>query len=326
MTSSFGSVLITGGSGFLGRALVRRLLETDASQRICVFSRGEHAQADMREELGNDSRMRFFIGDVRDYSRLKRAMSGVSLVIHAAALKRIEVGHYNPTEMIRTNVDGTVNAVEAAQDAGVAKFLFISSDKAFQPVSAYGQSKALAESAVLAANAGAGGKTKFAACRYGNVWLSTGSVVPKWLEAIKTHVMPTMTHPDCTRFFMTCHEAVSLVLDTASVMTGGELAIPDLPAYRLGTLAMAMGINPTVTGLPKWEKQHEGMGPDHDSAGARRMTVEELRVHLAEVMPRPALAPPRTAIDIARQIEELSCELIGKVSCGHETGSRMIAA
>lgn len=324
----FGSVLITGGSGFLGRALVRRLLETRASHRICVFSRGEHAQAAMREEFKtlHDNSIRWFIGDVRDHGRLKRAMTGVDLVIHAAALKRVEVGHYNPTEMVRTNVDGTINAVEAAQDAGVAKFLFISSDKAYQPVSAYGQSKAIAESVVLAANAGAGGKTKFSACRYGNVYFSTGSVVPKWVECIRSGATPTMTHPDCTRFFMTCHEAVSLVLDTANVMTGGELAIPDLPAYRLGTLAQAMGINPTVTGLPKWEKQHEGMGPDHNSADARRMTVEELRVHLAEVTPRPALAPPRTAIDIARQIEALSCELIGKVSCGHETEARMIAA
>jgi FlaA1/EpsC-like NDP-sugar epimerase len=308
-------VLITGGSGFLGRALARRLLETDASHRICIFSRGEHAQASMREEFGNDGRLRWFIGDVRDRSRLARAFDSVSLVIHAAALKRIEVGAYNPLEMVRTNVDGTVNVIEAAQDAGVGKVLFVSSDKAYQPISAYGQSKALAEALVLAAQhtvreCG----PRFGAVRYGNVWCSTGSVVPKWREIAANGGRLAITNPDCTRFFMRASEAVDLVLNTAANMRGGELTIPDLPAYRLGDLAEAMGLDGEITGLPKWEKLHEKMGPGHSSELARRMPVEELRAALAEEY----LEPVRDARSIARLIEALSCELIGVLR--HERG------
>ena len=310
-----GSVLITGGSGYLGRALARRLLETDASHRICIFSRGEHAQASMREEFGDDSRLRWFIGDVRERSRLVRAFDSVSLVIHAAALKRIEVGAYNPLEMVRTNVDGTVNVIEAAQDAGVGKVLFVSSDKAYQPVSAYGQSKALAEALVLAVQhtvreCG----PKFGAVRYGNVWCSTGSVVPKWREIAANGGRLAITNPDCTRFFMRASEAVDLVLDTAANMRGGELAISDLPAYRLGDLAEAMGLDGEITGLPKWEKLHEKMGPGHSSELARRMSVEELRAALAEEYPEPV----HDARSIARQIEKMAVELI--IVLRHERG------
>jgi UDP-N-acetylglucosamine 4,6-dehydratase/5-epimerase len=300
-----GSILITGGSGYLGRALTRRLLETDASHRICIFSRGEHAQADMREEFGNDSRLRFFLGDVRERSRLVRAFDSVSLVIHAAALKRIEVGAYNPLEVVRTNVDGTVNVIEAAQDAGVGKVLFVSSDKAYQPVSAYGQTKALAEALVLAAQhtvreCG----PKFGAVRYGNVFNSAGSVVPKWREMVAQGKRITITDHGCTRFFMRRDEAVDLVLNTAAIMRGGELAIPDLPAYRLGDLAEAMGIDGEITGLPKWEKKHESMGPGHSSELARRMSVDELRAALSEEY------PPQDDIGaLASQISKLSCEL-----------------
>ena len=317
-----GSVLITGGSGYLGRALARRLLETDASHRICIFSRGEHAQAAMREEFGNDSRLRFFVGDVRERSRLVRAFDSVSLVIHAAALKRIEVGAYNPLEMVRTNVDGTINVIEAAQDAGVGKVLFVSSDKAYQPISPYGQSKALAEALVLAAQhtvreCG----PKFSAVRYGNVWCSTGSVVPKWRAAAEGGNRPTMTNPKCTRFFMRRSEAVDLVLNTAANMRGGELAIPDLPAYELGDLAEAMGVDPEITGLPKWEKLHESMGPGHSSEHARRMTVDELRAALAEEYP----VEVRDAPAIARQIEALSCELIGVLRRGRGEAGKIAA-
>lgn len=300
-----GSVLITGGSGYLGRALTRRLLETDASHRICILSCGEHAQADMREEFGNDSRLRFFLGDVRERSRLVRAFDSVSLVIHAAALKRIEVGAYNPLEVVRTNIDGTINVIEAAQDAGVGKVLFVSSDKAYLACSSYGQSKAIAELLILAAQhtvreCG----PKFGAVRYGNVWCSTGSVVPKWRELAAQGKRIAITNPDCTRFFMRRGEAVDLVLDTAAGMRGGELAIPDLPAYRLGDLAEAMGIDGEITGLPKWEKLHEGMGPGNTSDLARRMSVDELRDELAEEYP-----PQDDVHALASQISKLSCEL-----------------
>ena len=290
----FRSVLITGGTGTLGNALTRHLLDNKLSERICIYSRGEHAQAAMRERFNNDPRLRWFIGDVRDLSRLRRACQrneptcggrltlGVDLVIHAAALKRIEVGHYNPIEMCKTNVEGTSNVIEAAQDAGVRKVVFISSDKAFQPVSAYGFSKALGEALILAANNTTGDTTKLAAVRYGNVWNSNGSVVPKWRDMLAAGAKEVpLTDPNCTRFFMKIDEAVNLVLSTAQSMKGGELAIPTLPAYRMGDLAKAFGVRPRVVGLPSWEKLAEAMSPDQSSDKARRMSIAELKDQLA---------------------------------------------
>jgi UDP-N-acetylglucosamine 4,6-dehydratase len=276
------SYLVTGATGSFGNAFVRRLLETNASDRICIFSRGEHAQASMRTALKDDPRLRWLIGDVRDFQRLKRAMNGVDVVVHAAALKRIEVGFMNPIEMTRTNVDGAVNVIEAAQDAGVKKVVALSSDKAYQPASAYGCSKALAEAIFLAANntSGANGP-RFAACRYGNVFASNGSIVPVWREMIAKGARKVpVTDPEATRFFMLLDEAVDLVLDTIETMEGGELRIPDLPAYRVGDLAEAFGVEMDIKGLPHWEKLHESMCDGQCSKDARRMSVDELRFHL----------------------------------------------
>lgn len=250
--------------------------------RIVIFSRGEHRQADMARELAPlddpDQRLRFFVGDVRDRDRLRRAMEGIEVVIHAAALKRIEVAAYNPLEVMKTNILGAANVIEAATDAGVNRVVALSTDKAFQPISPYGTSKAFAESLFQAANntKGAHGP-RFSVCRYGNVWRSTGSVVPLWEEILKASDTVPVTDPECTRFFMTMDEAVSLVLDTAETMRGGEIAIPELPAYRLGDLAEAMGAKMDVRGLPLYEKRHESMGAGNSSDQARRMSVEELR-------------------------------------------------
>ena len=271
------SVLVTGGTGSFGKAFVRRLL-TLPVERIAVLSRGEHAQADMRHAIGDD-RVRFFVGDVRDRSRLHRAFAGVDTVVHAAALKRIEVGQYNPFEMVQTNILGAQNVIEAATDAGVQKVVFLSSDKAWQPISPYGQSKALAETMFRNANRNG---PKFGVTRYGNVWGSQGSVVPKWREILKTTDVVPVTDPDATRFFMRMDEAVDLVLDTIETMRGGELNIPTLPAFRMGDLAEAMGARMKVTGLPEWEKKHEGMCDGNTSDTARRMTVQELREVLNE--------------------------------------------
>lgn len=272
------SILITGGTGYLGQAITRRLLENDFwSQRICIYSRSEHAQATMRAQLNDDERLRFFVGDVRDQERLERAMHRVDTVIHAAALKRIEVGHYNPDEMVKTNVLGTMNVLEAARRAKVRRLVFVSSDKAFEPISPYGQSKALAESLVLAANRMNLGP-RAVVVRYGNVAGSTGSVIPKWREMLSRnpHAEVSITDPECTRFWMFPDQAVALVLD-ATVSTE-ELLIPTLQAYRLIDLAAAMDAACVrITGLPAWEKKHESMGPGNCSADARRMSVESLR-------------------------------------------------
>lgn len=275
------SVLITGGTGYLGQALARALLAR-GEQHVRIYSRGEHAQAAMREAFGGE-RLRFLVGDVRDLARLTRAMHQVDVVIHAAALKRIEVGHYNPTEMVRTNIGGAMNVIDAAVSAGARRVIAVSTDKAFQPVSPYGASKALAEWLFLNANAERPNGPRFAVVRYGNVAGSTGSVIPRWRELLRSQDRVPITDPDCTRFWMTIAEAVDLVLGTAERMTGGELVIPDLPAYRLGDLASAMNAQAVVCGLPAWEKRHEALGEGRTSDAARRMSVEELRVRLAGV-------------------------------------------
>ena len=274
-----GSVLVTGGTGFFGRHFVRRLLDDGLSERICIFSRGEHAQADMRAEFDDDERLRWFIGDVRDLNRLRRAFTGVDVVVHAAALKRIEVGFYNPIEICRTNIDGAINVVEAAQDADVPKVVALSTDKAFEPRSAYGHSKAMMESLILAANnTTAANGTRFAVTRYGNVFNASGSVVPKWRAMLASGAKAVpVTNPDATRFYMTAGEAITLVLETIQHMHGGEIAVPDLPAYRVGDLAEAMGALTSIRGMPAFEKMHESMSPGNSSDKARRMSIDELR-------------------------------------------------
>ena len=240
----------------------------------------------MRAEMP-DLRLRWFIGDVRDKDRLIRAMEGCELVIHAAALKRIELAQYCPDELIKTNVIGSMNVVEAAAHRSVLdrslhprKVLLISSDKAYQPVSAYGQTKALAESLFLTANNIYPHGPRYSVVRYGNVWKSTGSVVNIWQKQMADDKPITITNSECTRFFMTIDQAVSLVLDAADEMTGGELKIPDLPAYKLGDLILAVRNEEMFawceSGLPKWEKLHESMDDRHCSLDARRMSVQEL--------------------------------------------------
>jgi len=280
------SVLVTGGTGAFGKSFVRRLLTlSKPPRRIVVYSRDEYKQFLMNKglwDLDGSGALRFMIGDVRDRDRLYRAMEGVEVVVHAAALKRIEVGHYDPIEVVKTNINGAVNVVEAAKDAGVKKVVFLSSDKAWQPVSPYGLSKAMGEYITLAANniRGTSGP-QYSVTRYGNIWRSTGSVVPVWENMLAggEDTVP-VTDPHCTRFFMRMDEAVDLVLNTIKTMPGEKPVIPILPAYRMGDLADAMGARMKVIGLPDYEKLHEGMDFGNTSDKARRMTVEELRIAL----------------------------------------------
>lgn len=270
-------MLIVGGSGSLGNALVERLLKDGKHERICIYSRCEYRQAVMRERL-NDDRLRFFVGDVRDKDRLRIAMEGIDTVILASALKRVEVGEYSPIEVKKTNIDGAANVIEASYDAAVRKVLFISSDKAASPINAYGASKLFAEKMILAANHTYGEHgPKFSVVRYGNVWRSRGSLVPKWEEILKTSDIVPVTSPECTRYFMTLRGAVNLVLNTINTMKGGEINIPELPAYKVGDLAEAMGAKMDIIGLPESEKLAETMDGKTDSSQARRMSPQELR-------------------------------------------------
>jgi len=281
------SVLITGGTGFFGRGFARRLLNAGVP-RVCIYSRDEFKQHQMRQEFAGEDRIRFFIGDVRDVDRLRRAMDGCDVVVHAAALKRVEVGEYDSGEMVKTNVLGAMNVIEAAQDCCVDKVVALSTDKAFEPVDAYGASKLLAEKLFLAANNARGAHgPRFAVTRYGNVAGSTGSVIPIWREQLSQQRMVTIREGEATRFWMTLDEACQLVGATIATMRGGELVTPDLPAYRLYDLANAMGVAAgpfTIRNeLGAGEKLHEGMGPGKSSDKARRMSVDELREALSHV-------------------------------------------
>lgn len=283
------SILITGATGSFGRAFARHCVDTGV-ERICLYSRGEHAQAAMRQEFNDHESLRWLIGDVRDRDRLRRAMEGCDTVVHAAALKRIEVCEYCPLEAVKTNVIGAMNVIEAAQDAGVRRVIALSTDKACNPTNAYGSSKLLAEKMFLAANNMTGQNPPFfAVTRYGNIAGSQGSVIPKWREIStrdrgpRPRLAVPITNPNATRFWMTIDQAVELVWNTARTMQGGELVIPELPAYRLGDLAEAMNVETYEIGLPKYEKLHECMADDNCSNKARRMSVNELREALRYV-------------------------------------------
>lgn len=280
MLNAYGRVLITGGSGYLGHELTRQLLEQDSVDAVCIYSRSEWRQAQLFDHFGGHHKLRMFVGDVRDADRLRRAMHGVDLVIHAAALKRVEVGQYNPTEMVATNVGGTVNALLAAEEARVQRFVLVSSDKAYQPANAYGASKFLAECVAMGDRDMRGmRRPKVRVVRYGNVAGSTGSVIPVWRRAIEQGKRARITDPEATRFWMTREQAAKLVLYAATQHDGPDLLIPELPAFRLGDLANAMGLARSdleVVGLQPGEKLHESMDDGKCSRDARRMTVPEI--------------------------------------------------
>ena len=269
------SLLITGGTGSIGSALARDALSL-GFERVCIFSRDEYKQALMREQMPDD-RLRWFLGDVRERDRLRRALEGVQCVIHAAALKRVEAGEFNPGEFVKTNVLGTLNLIEAAHDAGVERVVGLSTDKAFNPQNAYGATKLLMEKLLLAANNARGlSGPRFAVTRFGNVAGSRGSVLDLWRMGYRT-----LTDPRCTRYWLAPKRAMSIVWEALDTMPEAPV-IPHLPAYRLGDLAQAMGREElTPTGLRPGESLHEQLRDGESSETAPRMTVEELRRELA---------------------------------------------
>ena len=255
------NILITGGAGSFGRAFTEYALTELNPKRFVIYSRGEEKHHDMRQRWPDDgdSPMRYFIGNVRDEPRLRRAFHNVDIVIHAAALKQVPAGEYNPAEFIKTNVIGTLNVVEAAIDAGVGKVMLLSSDKAVSPTNLYGMTKGCAERLIVAANSysGAGG-TKFSAVRYGNVVGSRGSVIPL-IKAQRENGTVTLTHEDMTRFWLTLDEGVRFVWKCITEMQGGEVFIPKLPSMRMTDLIAALAPDCAVKmiGIRPGEKLHE---------------------------------------------------------------------
>ncbi len=228
-------ILITGGTGSLGKALTKRLLETNV-ETIRIFSREEFKQVQMQSEL-NDGRLRFLIGDVRDKDRLSRALEDINIVIHAAALKHVPVAEYNPFEAVKTNVYGSQNLVEACLDNEVELALAVGTDKAVAPFNTYGATKLLMERLFISANNYKGKhKIKFACVRYGNVLGSRGSIVPIFADMIRNGNKITITDPNMTRFNITMNQALDFIFRALKNALGGEVFVPKLKAYKTGDM------------------------------------------------------------------------------------------
>lgn len=257
----FKTVLVTGATGSFGRAFIKYALTTEVD-KVIAFSRDELKQSEMqRDPAFNDPRMRYFIGDVRDRERLYRAFAGVDIVIHAAAMKQIDACSYNPAEAVKTNVVGAMNVIDAAIDCGVLKVLALSTDKACEPTTLYGKSKACLEELMLHAGAYSSGATRFACVRYGNVAASRGSVIPFFKQLAAEGKPLPITHPEMTRFWFTLDGAIELVMHTLRNMRGGELYVPRLPTFRVADLAEAIdpgGVRVDI-GIRPNEKMHESM-------------------------------------------------------------------
>jgi UDP-N-acetylglucosamine 4,6-dehydratase len=261
------SILITGGTGSFGSEMVRRLLETEVS-RIVVYSRDELKQLNMKNELKNDRRLRFFLGDIRDEARLEMALHGVDFVIHAAALKQVDTGEYNPMEFVKTNVLGSQNLINASIKSGVQKIVALSTDKASSPINLYGATKLTADKLFIAANNYSKPYgTSFSVVRYGNVLGSRGSVIPLFIKLASESERIPITDRRMTRFWITLERATDFVLNTFEIMMGGELYIPKIPSMRIVDLAYALAPHSEIveTGVRPGEKLHEEMISQDDS-------------------------------------------------------------
>ncbi|APQ11193.1 UDP-N-acetylglucosamine 4,6-dehydratase [Pseudomonas oryzihabitans] len=262
------SIFISGGTGSFGRAFVKRLLSDYRPKRVVVFSRDELKQYEMSQEFDAPC-MRYFLGDVRDEQRLQQAMRGIDLVVHAAALKQVPAAEYNPTECIRTNVNGAENIIAAALQNGVKKVIALSTDKAASPINLYGATKLLSDKLFVAANNIAGSRdTSFAVVRYGNVVGSRGSVLPLFRKLIANGASDLpITDARMTRFWITLDEGVDFVMRSFERMQGGELFVPKIPSARIVDLATALApmLPQRQVGIRPGEKLHEMMISRDDS-------------------------------------------------------------
>ena len=262
------SILITGGTGSFGKAFLQRVLERHNPARVVVLSRDELKQYEMRNTWGDDSRVRFFLGDIRDRDRLHMALRGVDYVVHAAALKQVDTAEYNPMDFVKTNILGSENVIQASLDAGVKKVVALSTDKASSPVNLYGATKLTADKLFISSNHYAvEGGTRFAVVRYGNVMGSRGSVIPFFRDlAARGEPLP-ITDRRMTRFWITLPKAVDFVIDSFNDMSGGELYVPRIPSMKVVDLAEAIapGTETVEIGIRPGEKLHEEMISSEDS-------------------------------------------------------------
>ncbi|TWP35073.1 UDP-N-acetylglucosamine 4,6-dehydratase (inverting) [Leekyejoonella antrihumi] len=256
------NILVTGGTGSFGKAFITKLLRDVKPKRVVIYSRDELKQWEVRQMFKDDPRLRWFIGDVRDLDRLRRAMHQVDYVVHAAALKQVDTGEYNPYEFVKTNVLGSQNVIEAAIDSGVKKVVALSTDKASSPINLYGATKLTADKLFITGNHYAAAyDTRFAVVRYGNVTGSRGSIIPKFRKLQENGESLPITDLRCTRFLITLPQAVQMVLDTFEMMQGGELVVPHIPSHMVTDLAQAVapGAKMHDIGLRPGEKLHEEM-------------------------------------------------------------------
>ena len=267
------TILITGGTGSFGKKFTKIALEEKGPKKIIIFSRDELKQHEMRVHGYEHPTLRYFIGDVRDRERLVRALHGVDIVVHAAALKQVPACEYNPMEAIKTNIMGTTNVVEAALDAGVKKVMTISTDKAVNPVNLYGATKLAAEKlTVQSNNYAAGTATRYSCVRYGNVVGSRGSVVPLFLKQRATGTV-TITDERMTRFWLSLEQGVRFVMNCIGQMEGGEVFVPKIPSTKIVDLANAIVPNAkmNIIGIRPGEKVHEVLISEDEA----RNTVEQ---------------------------------------------------
>jgi UDP-N-acetylglucosamine 4,6-dehydratase (inverting) len=265
------SILLTGGTGSFGRAFAKEILKRCPTlKRLVIFSRDELKQFEMAQEFPKEKypAIRFFLGDVRDQQRLKRALEGIDTVVHAAALKQVPAAEYNPFEFIKTNIMGAQNLIEACLDAKVKRVVALSTDKAAAPVNLYGATKLCSDKLFIAANNFRGERDiRFSVVRYGNVMGSRGSVIPFFLEKAKEGILP-ITHPDMTRFNILLEEGVDMVLWALENAIGTEIFVPKIPSYRITDVAKAVApdCRIEVVGIRPGEKLHEEMITTSDSA------------------------------------------------------------
>lgn len=264
------TILITGGTGSLGKALTKEIITKHPEiKKIIIFSRDEQKQFQMAQEYpsGKYPQLRFFIGDVRDFDRVKRAFKGVDYIIHAAAMKHVPIAEYNPMECIKTNINGAENVINAALETGVTKVVALSTDKAAAPINLYGATKLASDKLFIAANNIKGeNPIVFSVVRYGNVMGSNGSVIPFFINKRKEGVLP-ITVAEMTRFNISLQGGVDMVLHALESAWGGEIFVPKIPSYKITDIATAIGPNceQKIIGIRPGEKIHEEMITSSDS-------------------------------------------------------------